>query len=467
MARDWNKLAADVVELVGGKDNIASVTHCVTRLRFRLKDDTLADDKKIGQLEGVIQVMRASGQYQVVIGNKVGDAYDAVVALLPELAGGAVAADDAAAGGAAEKKGGFGLNALFDIVSGIFVPFIGIFTAAGLTRALAVMAVTLGWFTEDSSTYIILNAIGDGVFQFLPIFIARNAAKKFNCNEWIAMGVAAFLCVPSMVGLKDAFAEAGGPTFFGIPVIMPDSGYLQSVFPIIFAVYLQSWLEKPVAKLPGLARDLLGNMLVLVCTSLITLLVVGPVINTISGWIASGLMAVLGVAPALAGFLIAALWPVLIIFGMHWGIIPIMISNLMTMGYDVIGPITNGTNYVIGAAVLAILIKTKKNSVRTTATECLASAWLGGITEPAIYGLLLKYKRPFITMALSCGICGAATAILDVHQVGILTTSVFTLPVLGANMGVPHLIAIGAAAVAGFVSTFLIGYNDNMAADEE
>ncbi|MBQ9005605.1 MAG: PTS transporter subunit EIIC [Atopobiaceae bacterium] len=460
MARDWNKLATDVIELVGGEENIASITHCVTRLRFRLKDESKADDQRIGQLEGVIQVLHASGQYQVVIGNKVGEAYDAVVAQLPGLAGGEVAAD------AEEEKGGFSLNALFDIVSGIFVPFIGIFTAAGLTRALVTMCVTLGLFTQESSTFVVLNAIGDGVFQFLPIFIARNAAKKFKCNEWIAMAVAAFLVTPSMVGLKDAFAEAGGPTLFGLPVILPDSGYLQSVFPIIFATYLQSWIEKPVSKMPQLARDLVGNMIVLVCTSLITLLVVGPVVNTVSGWIAAGLMAILNVAPVVAGFLIAALWPVLIIFGMHWGMIPIMISNLMTLGYDVIGPITNATNYVVGAVVLAILLKTKKQNVKATATECLASAWLGAITEPAIYGLLLKFKRPFVAMALSCGICGAITAAVGVHQVGILTTSVLTLPILAANLGMPHMIAIALASIAGFVSTYLFAFDDSMVVDE-
>ena len=459
MAQDWNKLATDIIELVGGEDNITSITHCVTRLRFMLKDESKADDQRIGQLNGVIQVMHASGQYQVVIGNKVGEAYDAVVAQLPNLAAGEVEAEE-------EEKGGFSLNALFDIVSGIFVPFIGIFTAAGLARALVMMAVTLGWMDQASSTYVVLNAIGDGVFQFLPIFIAATAAKKFKCNQWIAMGVAAFLVCPSMVGLKDAFAEAGGPTLFGAPVVLPDSGYLQAVFPIIFAVYLQSWIEKPMKLLPGVLRDLLGNMLVLVLTSLITLMVVGPVINTVSSWIAAGLMATLNVVPVLAGFLIAALWPVLIIFGMHWGIIPIMISNLMTLGYDVIGPITNGTNYVIGAVVLAILLKTKKQGVRTTATECLASAWLGAITEPAIYGLLLKFKRPFLTMALACGVSGAITAAVGVQQVGILTTSVLTLPVLAATNGVPHVAGILLASVVGFIATYFFGFNDSMVVDE-
>ena len=461
MARDWNKVATEIVDLVGGKDNIKSVTHCITRLRFVLVDDSIPDDKKVGQVEGVIQVMRVGAQYQVVIGNHVGDAYDAVIAMMPEKAAGEVDADD---GEAAPAK--FGIGALLDLVTGIFTPFLAGFTAAGMMKAVAVMLSSFGVLDEASSTYIIINSIGDGLFQFLPIVLAFTAADKFHTNKWVSVAIAAFLCHPSMATLSATFAETGGPTFLGLPVIMPDSGYLQSVFPIILAVWLQSWVEKPIAKLPDTFRGLFGNMIVLFVTGTITLLVVGPVVNTISGWIASGLMWVLQVAPPVAGFLIAALWPVLIIFGMHWGIIPIMISNLMTLGYDVIGPITNGTNYVIGAVVLAILLKTKKQGVRTTATECLASAWLGGITEPAIYGLLIKYKRPFVTMALSCGVSGAVTALLDVHQTGILTTSVFTLPVLGATLGVGHLVGIGAAALVGFLTTFFFGFNDKMVTDE-
>lgn len=461
MARDWNQLASDIIELVGGEDNIASITHCVTRLRFKLKDEAKADDQKVGALDGVIQVMHASGQYQVVIGKDVALAYDAAVAQLPNLAGGEVAADDEP-----EEKKGFSLDSLFDVVSSIFVPFIGIFIAAGLMRAFALMAVTFGLLQDTSSTYVILNAIGDGVFQFLPIFIARNAAKKFKCNEWVAMAVAAFLCAPNMVALNETFGEAGGPTLFGLPVILPAAGYLQSVFPIIFAIYLQSWIEKPVSKLPGLVRDLFGNLIVLFLTSVITLLVVGPTINTVANALAQGMVTIMNVVPTLAGFLLGALWPVIIIFGMHWGIIPIQISNMMTLGYDSIAPITNATNYVIGAACLAILLKSKKQQIRNTATECMASAWLGGITEPAIYGLLLKYKRSFGTMALACGIGGAIAATMGCQQTGIFTSSIFTLPILAANVGMWQMVGCGVAVVVGFVLTYLFGFNDDMVADE-
>ena len=458
MARDWNKVATEIVDLVGGKDNIKSVTHCITRLRFVLVDDSIPDDKKVGQVEGVIQVMRVGAQYQVVIGNHVGDAYDAVIAMMPEKAAGEVDADD---GEAAPAK--FGIGALLDLVTGIFTPFLAGFTAAGMMKAVAVMLSSFGILDEASSTYIIINSIGDGLFQFLPIVLAFTAADKFHTNKWVSVAIAAFLCHPNMATLSATFAETGGPTFLGLPVIMPDSGYLQSVFPIILAVWLQSWVEKPIAKLPDTFRGLFGNMIVLFVTGTITLLVVGPVVNTISGWIASGLMWVLQVAPPVAGFLIAALWPVLIIFGMHWAFIPIVISNFGTLGYDFILPITVGTNYAVGACCLAILLKSKRQDIKETAGECLGSAWLGGITEPAIYGLLLKYKKPFAVMSLACGICGAYAAMFNMTQTALITTSVITLPAVYAMCGIHEIIAIAIAVVGAFVGTFLWGYNDKMA----
>ena len=457
MARDWNKLAHDIVEEVGGEENITSVTHCITRLRFRLKDESKADDKKIGQLEGVIQVMHASGQYQVVIGNHVTDVYDVVAQILPDKMGGEVAVDDEEG-----AKGGNIIGKFLDLVTSIFTPFLGGFSAAGLMKAVAVMCSSFGWLDPASSTYIIINAIGDGLFQFLPIVLAFTAADKFKCNKWISVAVAAFLCHPDIAALTTNFAEAGGPTFFGIPVQLPGSGYLQSVIPIILAVYLQSWVEKPMKKLPDTLRGLFGGMLTLFITGIITLLVVGPVANLISGAIASGLLFLLNTVPAIAGFLIAGLWPVLIIFGMHWAFIPVIISNIGTLGYDFILPITVGTNYAVGACVLAILIKTKNDDIKSLATECLASAWLGGITEPAIYGLLLKYKKPFVVMALSCGLCGAFAAGFGMTQTALITTSLITLPAVYAMCGMPEMIAIVISIVGSFVGTFLFGYSDDM-----
>ena len=457
MARNWGELASNIVELVGGKDNIASYTHCITRLRFRLKDEQKADDEKIGQLEGVIQVMHAQGQYQVVIGTHVTDVYDEVVKILPDLAGGEVEQDDA--------KGGNIVGKLLDIITGIFTPFLPAFSAAGLLKALAVMCSSFGWLDTASSTYVILNCIGDGLFQFLPIILGYTAGKKFGCNQWITMAVAAFLVHPNMVALGTTFPD--GADFFGIPVTLPASGYLQSVIPIILAAYLQSWIEKPLKKLPDTIRGLFGGMLDLFLTGIITLFVIGPVSNVISNAIASGLIWLLSTVPALAGLLIAGLWPVLIIFGMHWAFIPVIINNIATLGYDIILPITVGTNYAVGAVCLAIFLKTKNATVKETSLECLASAWLGGITEPAIYGLLLKYKKPFAVMAVSCGVCGAFAAGFGMHQAALITTSVITLPAVYAMCGLPEIIALLIACVISFAGTITVGYSDKMLLESE
>ncbi len=458
MARNWGELAASIVELVGGKDNITSYTHCITRLRFRLKDESKADDKKISQLEGVIQVMHAQGQYQVVIGTHVTDVYDEVVKILPELAGGEVEADDE------DKKGNI-VGRLMDIITGIFTPFLPAFTAAGLLKAIAVMCSSFGWLDPASSTYVILNCVGDGFFQFLPIALAYSAGKKFGCDKWITVAVAAFLVHPSMVSLNTAFPD--GATFFGIPVQLPASGYLQSVIPIVLAAYIQSWIEKPIKKMPNGVRGLFGGMIDLFLTGIVTLFVVGPVANIVSSAIASGLLFLLSTVPAVAGFLIGGLWPVLIIFGMHWAFIPVIMSNMATMGYDVILPITVGTNYAVGACCLAIFLKTRNSSVKENALNCLASAWLGGITEPAIYGLLLKYKRPFAVMAISCGFCGAFAAGFGMHQVALITTSLITLPAVYAMCGLPELIAALIAVAVSFAGTFTVGYSDKMLLETE
>lgn len=457
MARNWSELASDIVELVGGKDNITSYTHCITRLRFRLKDEQKADDKKISQLEGVIQVMHAQGQYQVVIGTHVTDVYDEVVKILPDLAGGEVEAEDEGNTNVVGK--------LLDIITSIFTPFLPAFSAAGLLKAIAVMCSSFGWLDTASSTYVILNCIGDGLFQFLPLILAYTAGKKFGCNQWITMAVAAFLVHPSMVALNTNFPE--GASFFGIPVQLPDSGYLQSVIPIILAAYIQSWIEKPIKKMPDTVRSLFGSMIVLFVTGIVTLFVVGPISNAVSGAIASGLVFLLGTVPAVAGFLIAGLWPVLIIFGMHWAFIPVIINNMATLGADMILPITVGTNYAVGAVCLAIFLKTKNDSVKELSLSCLASAWLGGITEPAIYGLLLKYKRPFVIMAVSCAFAGAFAAGFGMTQPALITTSVITLPAVYAMCGLPEIIAIVIAVVASFAATFVAGYNDKMLLETE
>ncbi len=470
MAKDWARLGQDVMGLVGGEANVTAVTHCFTRLRLTLKDESVVDDASIEALDGVMKVVHAPGQVQVVIGTSVSDVYEEVAKAYPHLAAGEVeataeeAAEDAAGKG---EKASLSLNSLIDVVTNIFGPLVGAFCAAGLLKAFVVMSSTFGWMDPASSTYVILNCVGDGLFQFLPILLGYSAGKHFGCNPWISAAVAAFLVHPSMVSIMDTFAEAGGPNLFGIPVVMPAGGYLQSVFPIILAAYAQSWIEKPVKLLPKTLRSLVGNMIVLLATSILTLFVVGPVVNTVSTAVANGLNFVLTTIPLLGGFLIGAVWPVLIMFGMHFAIFPLVFANIAALGYDIIMPISINVNYTIGAICLAVIIKSKLPKVRSLAIECLGSSWVGGISEPAIYGLLLKYKRLFAIMCLASGVAGAFVAVSNVQQVSVFTSSIFTIPAVLGVLGPAAVISIGIGMVIGFGLTIAVGFKDSMVSEED
>lgn len=457
MARNYEELAKTIVELVGGEENISSVTHCVTRLRFMLKDESKAQTDKINKTEGVISVIKSAGQYQVVIGNHVGDVYDAIGTATNVKLAGEVDADDE---GDAPK--GSVINILLDTISGVFMPILGAFTAVGLIKALCVMCTSFGWLAADSTTYQILYAIGDGVFYFLPLFLGFTAAKKFKCDAFVGMAVGAALCYPTFTTLR----AAGTPvSFFGLPVTLVT--YTSSVIPVIVAVYFQSWVEKGLKRvIPELVKPIFVPFLTLLIAVPVTLLVIGPVITSVSTWLANGLVWVLSVFPLVAGFIIGAIWPVIIIFGMHWGFIPIIISNIAVLGADPILPIVQGVNFSMGAAALAVFVKTKSVRLKDVAGPASISALIGGVTEPAIYGVLLKYKRPFVIAALSSGICGAISASFGMTQGVFMTTSLITVPAIWAAVGPWNVIGAMTSMVVSFVVVLLFGFNDSMLDDK-
>lgn len=448
MARDYEALARTIVELVGGEDNVKSVTHCITRLRFTLNDEKKAQTEKLNQTEGVISVLVAAGQYQIVIGNHVTDVYDALPKVSNIQLGGEVE----------DEAGGSIVNRAIQLISGIFMPMLPAMSAAGLLKAFVIMANSFGWLAAESTTYQLLYAIGDGVFYFMPVFLARTAAKKFKCNDWTAMAIAVALCYPTLSTLF----SAGDPVdLFGIPVTL--ISYTSSVIPIIFAVYAQSWIEKGLNKVvPDILKGLIVPVVTLVVATALTLYIIGPVTDFIGGLIANGLVSLLEVAPLPAGFLIGLLWPCLIIFGMHWAFIPIIQMNIGMLGYDVILPITVGTNFAMGFAALAIFLKTKNTELKELAGAAAISALLAGITEPAIYGAVLKYKRPFVIAIVSCGICGAIAATFGLHQPALMTTSLITIPAIIGSVGMEDVIALAVASVLTFVGTLTFGFNDDM-----
>lgn len=459
MAKDYNALAKTVVELVGGEENVVSLAHCVTRLRFKLKDESKADTEKLNSTQGVIKVMQAGGQYQVVIGTDVGEVYDVILKNTHISAAGeakASAAETAADTGEKQKLSAV----LIDTISGIFTPFLGAFTGAGLLKGFMVLFVTLGVLDKSTTTYAILNAASDGVFYFLPIFLAYCAGSKFGAKPFISMAIASALVYPNITALFSA-TDPIAVDFFGIPVHM--ISYTSSVLPIIAACFVQAKLEKLLNRvIPKMLRGIFTPVLDLLLLVPLTFIVVGPVTGMLGNGLSTIIEAGMHLCPPLGGFLMAALWPVMIIFGIHWAFIPIALNNLAVLGYDYLLPLTVGCNFGIAAACLAVFLKTKNKELKEIAGPDVISALIGGVTEPAVYGVLLKYKKPMIIVCLVNGIGGAICGIFNVTRNVQMSVNLLTIPAIWAVYGPWGVVAIVVSFVGSFVLTWLFGYSDKM-----
>ena len=307
---DYAALAPRLMEQVGGKANISSMSHCATRMRFVLKDESKAATEAIKELEGVVTVVQAGGQYQVVIGNDVPILYEE----LQSLTGGMGSADDGPSGSIMDR--------FVKLVSAILNPIIWPLAGAGLIKAFVALFETLGWISPDSTTFTILGAIDDAIFYFLPIVLAITAARHFKANEITSVAVAGALVYPSIVDL----ASAAHVTFLGIPVIM--ATYTSSLLPIIVAVWIQGHLERQVKKmLPSAIRNFTVPMISMLVIVPLTLLTFGPLTTYASQGLSRGIVALFDTVPWLAGAIMGACWQIFVMFGVHWGLVPVMIAH--------------------------------------------------------------------------------------------------------------------------------------------
>ena len=461
MAKDYNQLAKEIVAKVGGEENVISLTHCVTRLRFKLKDEAKADTDGLSKTKGVIKVLQAGGQYQVVIGNDVADAYNAILSTTNIKAAGeeGVSAVKSAAN-PGKKKSVLG-DTFVGIVSGIFMPFMGAFTAAGLIKGFLVLFTTLGVLDKEATTYTILYAAGDGVFYFLPVFLAYTAGKTFGAKPFVSMAIACALVYPNIVALNGA----EGVTFLGLPVQM--ISYTSSVLPIIAICFVQAQLEKVLYKyIPKIVSGMLVPLIAVLVLVPVGFLVIGPVTNLVGNILASIITSLINLCPPIAGFLMAALWPVMIIFGVHWAFIPVALNNMMTLGYDNILPLTVGCNFGIAAATLAVFLKTRNNELKENAGPSVISALIGGVTEPAVYGILLRFKKPMVIVCLVNGIGGALCAAFHVVRDTQISVNLLTMPAIYAVYGPWGIVAIVLSFVGSFILTWLFGFSDKMLEQE-
>jgi PTS system beta-glucosides-specific IIC component len=393
---EYRTLADEILRGVGGKENVNSVVHCATRLRFKLKDTSKADAAGLKENPGVIMVVESGGQFQVVIGNHVGAVYEALVkgSALSDSSD-----DDRGDNGSVFARA-------IDVISGIFTPFIGIMAASGILKGFLALALACGWMVPESGTYKVWFAASDAMFYFFPLVIGYTAGKKFGGNPFVTMMIGGAMVHPLMIAAFDVQQSgAHSEHFLGIPLVFIN--YTSSVIPVILAAWASSWLEKQSMKiLPGALRNFITPLICLMVIVPLTFLVIGPVATWASQQLAHGYQFVYHVSPMVAGAFMGALWQVCVIFGLHWGLVPLMINNFSVLGHDTMLPLLLPAVMGQVGAVAGVMLRTK--DVRTRALSGSAiSAGIFGITEPAVYGITLPHRRPFIFGCVG-GALGAA-----------------------------------------------------------
>jgi PTS system beta-glucosides-specific IIC component len=416
---EYKALAQDILNRVGGKENIVSLVHCATRLRFKLKDSKKADAEGLKANSGVITVVESGGQFQVVIGNHVHDVWLAV----RSEAG--LTEDSGTVTVKGEKVSIIGQ--LIDVVSGIFTPFIGVLAASGILKGLLALAVVCGWLTTQQATYKIWFAASDALFFFFPLFLGYTAGKKFGGNAFITMVIGGALTHPLMIQSFEASMAPDAATeyFLGIPVTFIN--YSSSVIPIILASWVSCWIERRSnAILPSSMKNFFTPAICLAVVVPLTFLIIGPVATWLSQLLANGYQIIYAIAPWLAGAAMGALWQVCVIFGLHWGLVPLMINNLAVLGHDSMLPMLLPAVMGQVGAALGIFLRTRDARQKVLAGSAV-SAGIFGVTEPAIYGLNLPLRRPFIFGCVAGAIGGAIVGFSDSHVYSFGFANIFTL----------------------------------------
>lgn len=394
----YDGLARIIIQNVGGKSNIAGLTHCITRLRFKLKDESKAQTDILKQTEGVINVIQSGGQYMVVIGNQVGDVYDAVLKVghLESLSE-APADEDTPK----EKQNPF--NAFVSIITSVFTPFLGLLCACGMIKGLIALFSALGVMSPAGGTYMFFNAMGDSVFYFMPAILGYTAAKKFKLPEIQGLLIGLIMTYPTLTSVAPEVAN-----IFRIPVIMPASGnYTSSVIPVICSVAFAAWFERLYKDyIPSTLKMFAVPLITTVVTVCLTFWVIGPVTSILSNLLSKGFAALNAFSPILMGAVVGFFWQILVMFGLHWALIPLAILNMSTIGVDTVLVGMFGTTFAQTGAVIGIMLKTKDQKIKSLCPPAIISG-VAGVTEPAIYGLTLPKKWPFIRTCIIAAVAGA------------------------------------------------------------
>lgn len=447
---DYKSLAEVILQNVGGNGNVTGLTHCATRLRFNLKDESKAKTDVLKKTKGVMGVVSSGGQYQVIIGSDVANVYKEIQAL---------GNFDGSAKGDAKDDRSIGAK-LIDTLSGVFTPILPAITAAGMLKAILALIVAFKWVGNTSTTYQVLNFMGDAAFYFLPILLADSAAKKFKCNPYMAMMLGGILLHPNFVSLVNTAKEAGTAiTIFGLPIYK--ATYSSSVVPIILTVWLMSYVEPIADKIsPKPVKFFVKPLITAIVTGIFALCLIGPIGYIIGNAIASALVTVDNFCGWLVPGIIGLVSPLLVMTGTHYGLVPVSINNRLTMGYDsFINPGMLASNVAQGGAALAVAVRTKKEDVKALASSAGITA-VCGITEPALYGVTLKYRSAMYATMAAGGISGVFLGIVKARTFAGGSPGFLVLPgyIGGDSLNNFYMATAGAvlAVVLGFIFSFVL-----------
>ncbi|MBI6160311.1 PTS glucose transporter subunit IIA [Serratia liquefaciens] len=448
---DYKQLGLEILLQVGGKDNVSKLTHCATRLRMEFNDDSKVQAKAIESLPGVISVVERGGQFQIVVGNNVQQTFRAMQKEIGDLSGRQSEKNSQARGGV--------ISQIISVISTTFTPVIPAITGAGMIKALLAILKLTGVIDAASPTYHLLDTIADAAFFFLPVLLAYGAAIKFECNPILAMTLAGALLHPN---LAQMLAAGTVIDFVGIPVRLAD--YAGSVLPIIFTVWLMSYIERFAEKVsPTMIKFFTKPMIILLVTAPLALVVVGPFGIFLNDLVAAGAAIVDGKASWLIPMLMGGLQPFLVITGTAWAMTPIATGQLSKNGFEMInGPGMLASNIAQGAATLCVAFRTKNKNLRQLASSAGFTALLG-ITEPSLYGVTLKLRKPLIAAMIGGGCAGIYAGLSGLVRYAFVSPGLAALPAfIGENpMNIVHaLITCAIAIVVTFALTWMLGFDD-------
>ena len=462
---DCKKLAERILEKVGGKENVESVVHCMTRLRFVLKDENRADDDQVKKIDGVIGLMKKNGQYQIIIGNEVASVYQEICTL--------GYFKEKTSGGSIKKKKQNIISEILDIISSVMSPVIPAIIGAAMIKVLLTVLPMLGLLSNTSQTYELLSVIGDGAFFFMPVLIGMSAAKRFDANPYYAVSIALILLHPNFIALLNGANEAGETIKFFNLIPVTYANYAYSVIPIILSVAILPYIERPADKItPSITKNFLKPMLVMLFIAPIVMVIVGPLGAILGDALSTFVYFIQDKLGFIAVGLIAAIFPFIVMTGMHHAFTPIKLGVLATTGFEGFICIAEFcSNMAQGAAALAVAMKSKNSSTKQNAGSSAFSALVAGITEPALYGTNLRLKRPLIGACLGGLIGGLTGGFFQVKCYGVATPAIVTLPQY-LEEGNPQsliyiLITLGVTIVSTFVITYVIGFEEQVEVNDE